>query len=231
MAGVALMLATASASFAQQTKAASGLPPVTLELVSARARTTWLHNLAPRDAAALVVWAYDTKGESAHVVAVTFGAANGQTVPLSFQPVFGPGTIGGELAVGATLTVTQPRHLPKLKQSVLQAMLASGNAKAVGPNTGDRTFIVTSAVANRDAMRKLVAALQHGIANVTGSTSCAADTPLVYSIGTEAVLDRLELQQNLGRVFELASFVRTAQPTTCGREIIYEPLQVRLVAQ
>jgi hypothetical protein len=201
-----------------------------LELVSIKADKIWFAGLGDRDAISLTLQVSDGS-DSGSTVTVFRKIHNGQTLPLSFQRLFGPKRVIGQLRVDGYLTIAHPQNFENMKKAVKELYDASqATVETVGSEKKEDDMILVSKVMKKEQVEKLVLDVSAELIKAVGRVACGGANPITYSMDNSNTLDLGEINKLAsGSEFKLLSFHRGAQVHTCFRNIVYDPISARIV--
>ncbi len=252
--GLALLTLGAGHLHAQSGKSRSGVKPqartsvaatprspapapsgtYTLTLTKVRAKRIWFAQIGKRDLAVLSFSVCDVASAVCQNSSVAFKIQNGEVIlptDSTGQPVnlFGPGPIKGDLLVEGNLTVTHPKHFNNVRKAMAVAAGIEGVAvQVVGYAYGNEGLVFVGKFMQRGEAKRAIGDFQTELVKGIGRVACAGGDPLSYSFGNSNKLTSEEVVKYTNSDFKLMSFHRGAQPKTCFREIVYDPIEARL---
>ncbi len=150
----------------------------------------------------------------------------------------------GNLEITFNLHITHPQHFKNVRKAMQEfagvlGVVASGVAAGAGGGAGAGAGTGAAAGGGEAAQALAVigkimpqAQVSAALGNfatelvlVAGRVACGGGNPLTIDLGNKNILTRAEVSGLVNTKFKLISFHKGAQVKTCGREIVYDPIE------
>lgn len=162
----------------------------------------------------------------------------------------------GNLEIDFNLHITHPQHFRNVRKALQQfaqvagvvatgvaagaaagggsgagggAGAGAGAGAAAGGGEAAQALAVVTKIMSQEQVTAALGNVATELALFAGRVACGGGNPLTIDLGNKNSLTRGELPNLVNKKFKLISFHKGAQVKTCGREIVYDPIDGFLV--